>query len=230
MHHVVTYIETQQGPKSQNRHNNRSQRKTLRFEHDDNDDDDDDDEVYEYNCTSGSRARSVSQSKKQSLQKVNDKPTNAMPVSCSPDSEILQKILALVETANNNPNKGHDQQGQKGQGHANVPLVQYNQSSNGQGQAQVIPTANYASQRSNLGNRQGQGQMNGQGQLQGQGRHATLQCFYCSEIGHIKRNCPVLKAEQAQNLPPSSKQNPRPAPLIPYYGLPQSNTNFIDLN
>ena len=228
VHHVVTYIEAQQGSKSQNRQNSRSQRKSLRFEHDD--DDDDEDDVYEYNCTSGSRARSVSQSKKQSLQKVNDKPTNAMPVSCSPDSEILQKILTLVETANNNPNKGHDQQGQKGQGHTNVPLVQYNQSSNGQGQAQVIPTANYASQRSNLGNRQGQGQMNGQGQLQGQGRHATLKCFYCSEIGHIKRNCPVLKAEQAQNLHPSSKQHPRPAPLIPYYGLPQSNPNFIDLN
>ena len=145
VHHVVTYSEAQQGSKSQNRHNNRSQRKTLRFEHDD----DDDDDVYEYNCTPGDRARSVSQSKKQSMQKVNDKPTSAMPVSCSLDSKILQKILTLVETANKNPNQGHDQQGEKGQGQANVPLAQYNQSSNGQGQAQVIPTANYASQRRN---------------------------------------------------------------------------------
>ena len=185
VHHVVTYIEAQQGSKSQNRHNNRSQRKTLRFEH--AADDDDDDDVYEYNCTSGDRARSVSQSKKQSIQKVEDKPTNAMPVSCSPDSEILQQIFTLVETANKNQNQGHDQQGQKGQGKANVPLAQYNQSNNGKGQAQVIPTANYASQRSNPSNRQGQGQMNSEGQLQSQGRHAALQCFFCSEIGHIKK-------------------------------------------
>ena len=72
---MLSHIEAQQGSKSQNRHNNRSHRKTLRFEHDD------DDNMYEYNCISGDRARSVSQSKKQSLQKVNDKPTNSMPVS-----------------------------------------------------------------------------------------------------------------------------------------------------
>ena len=203
VHHVVTYTEAQHGSKSQNQHNNCSQRKTLRFEHYD-DDDDDDDDVYNNHCQTCDRAPSLSPSSKQILRKVTDSPAkddiNSKLVSCSSESEMLQRILTLVEKPNRNPTPGHDQQGQKGQGQANGPLAFCSQNSIGQDQAQVIPLADYALQRSSLGNHQGQGQNKGQGQNASQIRYANVQCFHCSERGHIKVNCPVLKAEREQGF------------------------------
>ena len=228
VHHVVTFLEAQQGQKSQNRHN--SQRKTLRFEDDDNDDDE-----YDYDCKTCDRARSLILSDAQTLRKVNDTPTkncnDSKTGSGSLDSEMLQKILTLVENTNRSSNQGYDKKGQKGQGQANTPLSYQRQNNNGQGQAQVNPMSNNAF-RSNSGTRQGQGQANGQGRshTQGQGYHAALQCYHCYEIGHIKRNCPILKAEQSQSQPIQGNRNPRPAPLTPYYGPSHGSANYIDLN
>lgn len=46
---------------------------------------------------------------------------------------------------------------------------------------------------------QGQGHPLGQGQIQGQNRLGNIKCFHCSNFGHFKRDCPVLKAEQSLN-------------------------------
>ena len=234
VHHVVTYLEAQQGPKSQNWHHNSPQR-TVRF------DDDDKGDMYDYTQDdfghkTHDRARSLSPSSKQILRKVNDIPstnhTTSKPAQGSSESELLQKILTLVEGSNRGPNLGQGHQDQKGKGQANATFKSYNQDRNGQGhfsnQAPTLATGNYTSRGGRPGNHQGQGQM--QGQSQGQGRYAAIQCFYCSEIGHIKRNCPVLRAEQAQNHPISGNRNIRPAPLTPYYGPSHLNPNYIDLN
>ena len=39
-------------------------------------------------------------------------------------------------------------------------------------------------------------QQQGQGQSGGQNRLANMQCFHCANFGHIKRDCPILQAEQ----------------------------------
>lgn len=42
-------------------------------------------------------------------------------------------------------------------------------------------------------------QQKNQGQHQGQNRVANMQCYHCLNIGHIKRDCPILQAEQNLN-------------------------------
>ncbi|MEW8546310.1 MAG: C2HC-type zinc finger protein, partial [Candidatus Thiodiazotropha sp.] len=225
VHHVVTYIEAQQGPKSDTWHN-RSPR-AVRF-----DDDSDgacihDDDYDDYAATA--RARSLSpfpsNRNRQILRKVKNashsKQSNAQSVTNTPESEILQKILTLVENANNNFQTNQEGQGQspgyqkqessqnqKGQGHP------YRQ-----GQNADNPKQGYS-----------QGQAQGQGQNQGQARHSTLQCYYCLNTGHIKRNCPILKAEQNRGTPSLNYRTQRPTPEGPLYRQPQFNPNNIDLN
>ena len=73
-------------------------------------------------------------------------------------------------------------------------------------------------------------QSQGQGQSQGQARHSTLKCYYCSNIGHIKRNCPVLKADQNRGVPDRIYRTQRPTLEGPSPRQPQFNPNNIDLN
>ena len=233
VHHVVTYIEAQQGQKSQNWHN-RSTYRTVQFENEDGDDDIFDNDDFERKTAD--RARSISPSTKQILRKVNETShTNSADQNPAPESseEMLQKILFLVESSNKSQNVGQGHQDQKGKGQTNGPLTSHHsQYRNSQGHSQNLAPAVAAANctpRGRPGNLQGQVQGQGQ-QIKGQDRHATFQCFYCSEIGHIKRNCPVLKAEQTQNLPESNNRNSRPAPLTPYYGHPHGNANYLDLN
>lgn len=225
VHHVVTYIEAQQGPKSADWHN-RSPR-AVRFEEDSDDVCVHGNNYDSYDFTDRARSLSPSQSNRnrQILRKVKNashsKESNVQPVTNTQDSEILQKILTLVENANNNFHPNHEGQGQspsyqkksfsqdqKGQGYPNR-----------QGQNTNNPKQGYS-----------EGQPQSQGQNQGLAHHSTLKCYYCSNIGHIKRNCPILKADQNRGAPDLIYRAQRLTLEGPSYRQPQSNPNNIDLN
>ena len=133
VHHVVTYLEAHKGPKPQYWHHNSPQR-IVRF------DDDEEDDMYDYaqddyGHKTHDRARSLSQSSKQILRKVNDIPftnhTTSKHAQGSSESQMLQEILTLVEGSNRGPDLGQGHQGQKGQGEANATFKSYNQDRNG---------------------------------------------------------------------------------------------------
>lgn len=77
---------------------------------------------------------------------------------------------------------------------------------------------------------QGQGHPLGQGQIHGQGRLGNIKCFHCSNFGHFKRDCPVLKAEQSLN--PDHGLQTRETQRIgtPSGNQEQFNSPDIDLN
>ena len=95
------------------------------------------------------------------------------------EKDILQKILSFMEKSDNNALQNNLPQAQ---GNSNAQGHMYNQKN------------------------EGQGHVASQGQNQGQGRYANLQCFYCSERGHIKVNCLVLKAEREQGFQPQQNR------------------------
>ena len=133
-----------------------------RVDDDDDDDDDDDADVFDYgrhndDWETGGRARSLSPSNKNFLRKIEYAPPktgiNIKSASNSPDTEMLQKMLTLVESANRkpHPSQSPDQQSQKGQGHVNGPQTErYSRDRKGQGyqqgQAHTAPATNYTTQ------------------------------------------------------------------------------------
>ena len=113
---------------------------------------------------------------RQTLRKLKNTPkktSKEQNSTATKEKQILQKILSFTENSSSSskPSKVSPLQDKTGQGHT----------PNAHGQ--VYNPKNV-----------------GSGQNQGQGRYADLQCFHCSERGHIKRNCPVLKAEREQGL------------------------------
>ena len=225
VHHVVTYIEAQQRPKSDNWHN-RSPR-AVRFEEDSDDICAHDNNNGSYDVTARARSLSPSSSNTntQILRKVKNashsKESSVQPVTDTQDSEILQKILTLVENANSNFHPNHEGQGQS----FNYQKKSFSQDQKGQGypnrqgQNEDNPKQGYS-----------EGQSQGQGQIQGQARHSTLKCYYCSNIGHIKRNCPILKANQNRGAPDLIYRTQRPTIEGSSYRQPQFISNNIDLN
>ena len=111
---------------------------------------------------------------RQTLRKLKNTPmktSKEQNSAVTEEKQILQKILSFMENSSSNskPNKVPPLQDKTDQGHT----------PNAKGQVYNPKDV-------------------GKGQNQGQGRYADLQCFNCSERGHIKRNCPVLKAEREQ--------------------------------
>lgn len=221
VHHVVTYTEAQQGPKAESYRHHNYHSKAVSFE--DGDDDDFD---------NAPRARSISPSpshrKRQTLRKVQNTPSNTIkeqsPTANTDEKEILQKILSCVENSSNDlhPNKLPLPQDKRGQGQSqNYQSRSYSQDRRGQGFVQDQGQfSNYPSQ--------GQGQNPSQGQ--NQGRYANLQCFYCLERGHIKVNCPVLKAERNQGILTYQNRSQKTLPVVPSFCPPHGRVNNIDLN
>lgn len=207
IHHVVTYLEAQQGPKGGNWHSCNSQTKAVRF-----DDDDGNEGDYDSNDEDYYTARSVSPVPKhrsrQTLRKLKNTPmktSKEQNSTVTEEKQILQKILSFMENSSSNsePSKVSPLQDKTGQGH--IP--------NAQGQGHIPNAQGQVYNPKNVG----------QGQNQGQGRYADLQCFYCSERGHIKRNCPVLKAEREQGQHVQRNRG--------LMSLPQTNpARNIDLN
>lgn len=215
--HVVTYTEAQQGQKADSRHHNYHS-KTIRF-------DDDDD----FGTT---RARSLSYSpsarNRQTLREVKNTPPkaykrtyDAKPMeSTSRELDILQKLLSLAE------NKSSEGYASKTPAASSYNNRSYNSGQGrsynpGQGQGWIKGQGH-----DNGPGNQGQGHNNGLGQ-------PGLQCYYCLESGHFKRNCPVLKAEQnlamhASNYTPNRSQPPILARS--HRGPMQAGANDIDLN
>ena len=172
IHHVVIYLEAQQGPKGDGGHRRKSRGKSVRFDDDDADHDDEGDyDSHDENYDTAVRSRSAfpfPSRNRQTLRKVNKNTQNTpsnqsreQSPAITEEKDILQKILSFMEKSDNNAqqNKLPQPQDKRGQGYA-------------ANQGQLLTNAT-----------QGQGQNLGQSQNQGQGRHANLQCFHCSERG-----------------------------------------------
>ena len=225
VHHVVTYIEAQQGPKSDNWHNHSP--RAVRFEEDSDDICAHDNNYGSYDVTARARSlsSSLSNTNTQILRKVKNashsKESSVQPVTNTQDSEILQKILTLVENANSNFPPNHEGQGQS----LNYQKKSLSQDQKGQG----YPNR-HGQNDDNPKQGYGEGQSQGQGQIQGQARHSTWKCYYCSNIGHIKRHCPILKADQNRGAPDLIYRTQRATLEGTSYRQPHFNPNNIDLN
>ena len=187
-------------------HHSNSRGKSVQFDDDDDDDDDEGDyKSHDENYDTAVRSRSVFPSpsrNRQTLRKVNKNTLNTLSnqsreqsPAITEEKDILQKFLSFMEKSDNNAlqNNLPQTQDKRGQGNnSNAQGHMYNQ------------------------NNGGQGHVASQGQNQGQGRYANLQCFHCSERGHLKVNCPVLKAEREQGFQPQRNrgQMPFPQPYI----------------
>ena len=131
IHHVVIYLEAQQGPKGDGGHRRKSRGKSVRF--DDNDDDDDgegDYDSHDENYDTAIRSHSVfpSPSRNRQTLRKNDKNTQNTPSNQSreqspaitEEKDILQKIFSFMEKSDNNAqqNKLPESQHKRGQGQA----------------------------------------------------------------------------------------------------------------
>ncbi|MEW8548511.1 MAG: zinc finger CCHC domain-containing protein, partial [Candidatus Thiodiazotropha sp.] len=175
VHNVVTYMEAQQVPSFDSGRN----RKSVRFYADaasDADNDDSSDNETNHIHSSRSLVPSNGRPEKQSIRKIKTTGSTQEPKSSCHTSDSLSKkeidfIHCLVASAERETNE---------------PLPN---------KPQVAPRAQ--------GHMVKQGQMRplqkNQGQNQGQNRFANVQCYHCSNFGHIKRDCPILQAEQNLN-------------------------------
>ena len=169
VHHVVTYMETQQGPHFENGNSNRRSKKNVRFHDTDYYADADissDDETYMPH-----RPYSPGRRDRQTVRKIqnstpryaNKKRSEPIADSAPPPSEpldtkqLLDKILTLVETA--------------------CTSTQPASSDSPRGQNST-----------------------------GSGRSSDVRCYFCSNIGHFKRECPLLQNSQ-QMQPNRSRQS-----------------------
>ena len=186
VHNVVTYMEAQQGPKFDDSRN-RNHSKSVRFltgsaDGDEADDDSSDDDGFGNRANiSGPLSSSSGHREKQIVRKVQTAPF---------DSSIVSQFLNYLATAVTERETCHDSTPNKSQvthrSHDQLPR-----------QGQLRP------QNQNTGQipRQGQSRPNqqGQGQSASPNRLANIQCYHCSNFGHLKRDCPVLRAEQNLN-------------------------------
>ena len=186
VHNVVTYMEAQQGPKFDDSRN-RNHSKSVRFltgsaDGDEADDDSSDDDGFGNRANiSGPLSSSSGHREKQIVRKVQTAPF---------DSSIVSQFLNYLATAVTERETCHDSTPNNSQvthrSHDQLPR-----------QGQLRP------QNQNTGQipRQGQSRPNqqGQGQSASPNRLANIQCYHCSNFGHLKRDCPVLRAEQNLN-------------------------------
>ena len=178
VHHVVTYMETQQGPHFENGNSTRRSKKNVRF-HDTgyyaDADISSDDETYMPH-----RPYSPGQRDRQTVRKIqNSTPRHANKKRSDPvaDSapqpsepletkQLLDKILTMVETA--------------------CTSTQPTSSDSPRGQHST-----------------------------GSGRYSDVRCYFCSNIGHFKRECPLL--QNSQQMQPN--RSPRQSRVHPADGL-----------
>ena len=180
IHNVVTYMEAQQNPKYETSRPSERHSKTVRFQSaavsdtDNDDDDSSDDDVFEGSRIQRSAGLSPVRGKKQTVRKVKNASQKVQPDKISESATtncFNQKELEILQRL-----AGFIAQGNADSLTDKMPDVQ-----------------NMASQQ------QGQGHPLGQGQVQGQSHLGNIKCFHCSNFGHFKRDCPVLKAEQNLN-------------------------------
>ena len=186
VHHVVTYMETQQGPKFDN-FRFRDQSKSVRFltgsaDGDVADNDSSDDDGF------GNRAnisRSLSSSSGH-----REKPIVRRVQTAPPDSSMLSQIFNYVAAAIADRETCHESKSNKTQV---TP----------QSQDQLPSHEQLRPRNQNKGQTHGRGQMrpHQQGQVQsaGQNRLTNVQCFNCANFGHFKRDCPFLQVQQKLN-------------------------------
>ena len=164
-----------------------------RFVFDDDDDDEGDYDSHDENNDTAVRSRSVFPSpsrNRQTLRKVNKNTQNA------PSNQSREQSPAITEEKD-----------------ILQKILSFMEKSDNNAQQNKLPQPQDKRGQGHAVN-QGQGQNQGQGL--NQGRYANLQCFHCSVRGHIKVNCPVLKAEREQGFQPQRNrgQMPFPQPYI----------------
>lgn len=211
IHNVVTYMEAQQNPKYETSRPSERLSKTVRFQSatvsdtDNDDDDSSDDDVFEGSRIQRSAGLSPVRGKKQTVRKVKNASQKVQPDKISESATtncFNQKELEILQRL-----AGFIAQGNADSLTDKMPNVQ-----------------NMASQQ------QGQGHPLGQGQVQGQSRLGNIKCFHCSNFGHFKRDCPVLKAEQNLNSDRGSQIRETQRIGTPSCRQGQFNSPDIDLN
>ena len=181
VHHVVTYMEAQQGTMCNDRSTDRRSKSVI-FKADTVTYEGDDERNEEENQKRDSLIASPSGTREQhTIRKVQTMSSNSDSAMLS---HILQCVTAIAER------ERHESKSNKTQV---TPRSQDQLSSHDQ----LRP------QNQNKGQTHGQGQMrpNQQGQCQsaGQNRLTNVQCFYCANFGNFKRDCPFLQVQQKLN-------------------------------
>ena len=227
VHNGITYMEAQHGQLSEARGYNKHRSKTVQFLDTDNDDNGNDDEDYEGTDFPSLPYSSVKRRKnKQTVRKIktdtskgSSNQQNLTESTKADNSEMLQKILTFMEQISSDSvsKKTLTPQSFISTDHSQTPKSNAVQGSTSYTQNQVTGSQG-----------QGQSQNRGQGYNRDQGDFANLQCYYCHELGHIKRRCPILKAEQEQGLPSVQQRSLKSG--IPFYNQSQPGRNNIALN
>ena len=175
VHHVVTYMEAQQGTMCNDRSTDRRSKSVI-FKADTVTYEGDDDRNEEENQKRDSVIASSSGTREQhTIRKVQTMSSNSDSAMLS---QILQCVTALAERERHESESNKTQVTPRSQGQ----LHRHGQlRSQTHGQCQMRP------------------HQQGQGQLAGQNRLTNVQCFHCANFGHLKRDCPFLKVQQKLN-------------------------------